>query len=312
MTTHVRPLPRAVVLVNRDAGAVLENPTQLESKITEAFAARGVAADLWLVGGRELPQAFRSAAAMQPSLVVIAGGDGTVSGLLPEMMAAEVPLAILPLGTLNLIGRDLGLGGDLDADIAAILDGSDVACDMASVNDRPFHSNAGLGFFTTMARERQRARRRFPLSRKLGFAWAAVRTVLTTTPVGIDYRTPDGVSHAVADAVLVTNNRFFGASWARDKLDEGVIEIHLLRASGLLGRLRAATAVLRGTWRDLPSLTTLAATEVTISRRRRTRMRVAIDGELVRLRNPLQFRVLPRALVVRAPASAEPAARPVL
>jgi diacylglycerol kinase family enzyme len=301
---------RALVLVNRDAGAVLENSSSLAQSIEQAFGAAGVSARVRFVPAGELTGAFRAAAAAAngepPELIVIAGGDGTINALLPQLMDTSVRTAILPLGTLNLIGRDLGLSGALEADAAAIAGGGDVRIDIVSVNGRPFHSNAGLGFFTTMARERQLARRRFPFSRKLGFAWAAIRTVLTTSPIEIECRAAGEVTHATADAVLVTNNRFFGAGWTRRRLDEGVLEVHLLKATGLAGRLRAAVAVMRGAWRELPSLTTVAATEVVIRRRRRTRVRVAMDGELVVLDNPLVFRVMARAVTLRSAGTTMP------
>ncbi|MGL5139195.1 MAG: diacylglycerol/lipid kinase family protein [Beijerinckiaceae bacterium] len=293
---------KAVVLINGDAGAMLElDRLAVAQRIIDSFASCGYLASPRFVPGAELASAFRAAHEAHEGLIVVAGGDGSVNAVLPEAIRTGAVFATLPLGTLNLLGQDLGMTGDLDADAAAIAGGTDVACDVIAVNDRIFHSSAGLGYFVTMAAERQAARQRFPFSKKLGFAFAVARTLWFTGGIGIEY-TADGVARTtVSDAVLVTNNRFFGTPWRRERLDAGVLELHLFNAPDLPQRLKVILAILRGTWRDLDSLTTIDADKVTIRRRSRRRsMRVALDGELVRLDNPLQFEVKPAAVRLRA------------
>ena len=73
------------------------------------------------------------------------------------------PVGILPLGTVNVLGRDLGLVGPLERQIEALCQGEPVTMDIGQVNDRLFHSISGMGFFSLMAREREYARRRFPV-----------------------------------------------------------------------------------------------------------------------------------------------------
>jgi diacylglycerol kinase family enzyme len=165
-----------------------------------------------------------------------------------------------------------------------------------ALNDTSFHSNAGLGFFATMAREREEARRRFPFSRVASILWAGLRTVLFSRAVHVEIAGDGPRRDVVADAVLVTNNRFEGTPWRRARLDEGVLEVHLLRAPGLASRLRCALAFARGTWRDLPHLDSLVAREIDITRRGHRRSRLAIDGEQRKLSGRLHFRIEAQAL----------------
>jgi diacylglycerol kinase family enzyme len=203
---------------------------------------------------------------------------------------------VLPLGTLNLLARDLGMSTDLQANLAFIATQNSRPIDLGEVNGRLFHSNAGLGFFAMMAREREVARRRFPFSKAMGFAFAALRTTLFSKTITVELEVAGQSVTMATDAVLVTNNRFAGTPWRRASMDEGLLEVHTLQAPGLLARLRAAIAVARGTWRDLPSLTSFTAPNVTLTRRGRTRAIVAIDGEIHRLANPLRFTVRQAAL----------------
>ncbi len=292
---------RVSVLINKDAGTVLETDHSVFSaQIVESFARNGYDATPNFVHGNELAKAFEQALALEEQLVVIAGGDGSANAVLPWAMATGKLFAVLPLGTLNLIGQDLGLTGNLDEDIAALANGRDISCDVIMANDKLFHSNAGLGFFVTMALERQAARRQFPFSKKLGFAWAALKTFFFRSQVEITYVTEEKTAVIIADAVLVTNNRFFGTPWRRNSLQDGVLELHVLKAPTLMKRLTVLAAVARGSWRDLEYLTTVSTTAVTIRRRRRKTMRVAMDGEIVMLDNPLRFTVLPGALRIRS------------
>lgn len=304
----------AIVVVNARAGTVLEMGIDtFGQRVSEGFRRVGWQARIDAVQGEGLSEAVRQAVAERPDLVVVAGGDGTVTGLLPVLRGIDVPVGILPLGTWNLLARDLGLGRSLEEDVAALAGGQRQPVDLVALNDLVFHSNAGLGFFSTMAREREEARRRFPFSRVAAILWAGLRTVLFSRAVHVEISGADVGGEGprrsvVADAVLVTNNRFEGTPWHRPRLDEGVIEVHLLRAPGIGSRLRCALAFARGTWRDLPHLDSILAREIEISRPGRRVSRLAVDGERRRLRGRLHFRIEPRALalVARAQAPEDP------
>jgi diacylglycerol kinase family enzyme len=52
----------------------------------------------------------RAALAHAPDLIVVCGGDGTVAEAAAGLAGSEVPLAVLPAGTTNVIAREFGLG----------------------------------------------------------------------------------------------------------------------------------------------------------------------------------------------------------
>jgi len=203
------------------------------------------------------------------------------------------------------LGRDLGLFGTLEQQVAALCGGEPVEMDVGRVNDRLFHSISGMGFFSLMAREREYARRRFPFSRAAAFGIAATRSILFTRPVTLDIAV--GGDHRIveADAVLVTVNRFEGADWRRPRLDEGVFEVHVLNAGGLYSRGKAALSVVSGHWRDSHNLTSFTGDAVTLTRRDKRRGHITFDGEVERKAGPLRYGLLPKALRVIAarPAS---------
>jgi diacylglycerol kinase (ATP) len=84
-------------------------------------------------------------------LVVVAGGDGTVSRAACALADRNLPLAILPLGTANNTARTLGIEGDLDELVAAWAAGSYRTLDLATINEgdrlTPFSEAVGWGIF---------------------------------------------------------------------------------------------------------------------------------------------------------------------
>jgi diacylglycerol kinase family enzyme len=295
--------PRFSVLVNADAGDVKRvGVAAFLRSLEQAFAACGIDARITAHRARRLPGAARRERDADPGrILVFAGGDGTVSRLLPLMVELGAPVGVLPLGTLNLLGRDLGFAGSAAEIVAQLCRSAPTPIDVARINDVPFHSNAGLGFFTRMAREREESRRRFPFSKALAMSVAAVRAMAFTRPISVELEVDGRRVVETVDAVLITNNHFDGSPWRRASLQDGLLEVHLLVGRGLMARLRAALAVWRGDWRALPELRSFTCRRVSLRRRFQSRSSVAIDGEIRRMRNPIEVTIHPGALAVMAP-----------
>ncbi|KRE24130.1 hypothetical protein ASE66_02385 [Bosea sp. Root483D1] len=295
------------VIANARAGAVLEaGADQFARRIAAGFEAAGCRAEVELVPPRQLQERLRAAVADETVTPVIAGGDGSINGALPVLVGCERPVGVLPLGTVNVLGRDLGLTGTVEQQIAAICEGEPIAMDLGSINGRLFHSISGMGFFSLMARQREYARRRFPFSRLAAFLFAATRSILFTRPIRVEMEIGGERRQVEADAVLVTVNRFDGAEWRRKRLDGGEFEIHILDTGGPLSRAKAAFSMLTGGWRNSQHLVSLTGTAVTLTRRDKRRGHVTFDGEVERRTGPLVYRLLPDALQVIAARPPEP------
>ena len=295
------------IIANARAGAVLEaGGGSFSRRISAAFEAAGCRAEVELVPPRQLQERLRAAVADETVTPVIAGGDGSINGALPVLIGCNRPVGVLPLGTVNVLGRDLGLVGTLEEQITALCQGKPVAMDLGSVNGRLFHSISGMGFFSLMARQREYARRRFPFSRLVAFLFAATRSILFTHAIRIEMEIAGERRQVEADAVLVTVNQFDGSEWRRSRLDGGEFEVHILDTGGLLSRAKAAFSMLSGGWRNSHNLVSLTGTAVTIIRRDKRRGHVTFDGEVERGASPFAYRLLPGALRVIAARPAEP------
>jgi diacylglycerol kinase family enzyme len=296
---------RILVLLNARAGTLLDSGTEhVKEALSAALSARAERLDIQLLKPRAMHAAIMEARESNYDTIIVGGGDGSASCATAALAGSDTTLAVLPFGTINLLGRDLGMPPDIDAAIAALAGAQPRRIDLASVNGRMFHSLSGIGFFSQMARAREETRGH-PLGRFLGFGLAALRALRRSGRFRLELEI-DGHAQAVdALAVLVTNNRF-GPDWRRPHLDQGILEVHIAENSTALGMLKATTDLLTGAWRESPGIRSITAREVVI-RHSRHRAWTATDGELTRERLPLRYAVRPRALNVLMAAETKPA-----
>ncbi|MFI5692928.1 diacylglycerol/lipid kinase family protein [Kribbella sp. NPDC051586] len=137
--------------------AVIVNPVKVDGDafrrtVETALAERGYADPLWLETTAEDTGVgmARQAIGDQVDLVLVAGGDGTVRVVCAELAGTDIPAAVLPAGTGNLLARNLGISLELDAALQELLDGSEQRIDSVLIKgdelpgDR-FVVMAGLG-----------------------------------------------------------------------------------------------------------------------------------------------------------------------
>jgi diacylglycerol kinase (ATP) len=78
--------------------------------------------------------------------VVIAGGDGSIRAALPALINTPFAVAVLPVGSVNVLARELGLPLDVAAAARLAAGGRPRRLDIGLANGRPFTLMAGMGF----------------------------------------------------------------------------------------------------------------------------------------------------------------------
>jgi hypothetical protein len=131
---------------------VLLNPTavrasELKAEIAELFLASGSEARIVELQRGQDPAEVARAASARTSIVVAAGGDGTVSRVAAGLVGTPAVLGVLPIGTLNHFAKDLGLPFDLQKAVAAIAAPRVGSVDVGQVNDRVFVNNSSIGVY---------------------------------------------------------------------------------------------------------------------------------------------------------------------
>ncbi|WP_350258124.1 diacylglycerol/lipid kinase family protein [Scrofimicrobium sp. R131] len=87
----------------------------------------------WLETTREDPGTGQAAKALatKPAVVIAAGGDGTVRAVAAGLAHSGVPMGIIPVGTGNLVARNLGLPLDLPSALEVAVSGRTAPIDLA-------------------------------------------------------------------------------------------------------------------------------------------------------------------------------------
>lgn len=292
------------LIVNAGSGSGRALSLPGAEAVRAAFERAAIAVELHGCGpGEDLAALIDRALASRPRALVAAGGDGTVNAVAEAAIAQDLPLGIVPLGTLNHFARDLGIEDDIDAAVAVIAAGREQRVDVAAANGRLFLNNASIGLYATIVVERERQQRRLGRGK-----WSAL---LRATLAAL--RDPEAFEVVVEvegrelrrrTAFLFVGNNDYDLQGAgagsRARLDDGLLSIYVLHPRTATGLLWLALRTLLCGVAGARDLDAFAATALELHARD-GRLQVARDGEVGTLASPVRFEVRPRALRVYAP-----------
>jgi diacylglycerol kinase family enzyme len=295
------------VLLNSRSGAALALGLTAD-KLAESFTTAGLAASIDADDDTPLADRIKAALASDAEVIVSAGGDGTATALAEALTGTDKTLAVLPLGTANLLARDLKLPLDLDATIAALDAMEPRQIDVGEVNGRVFLHKVVVGVVPAIAAAREQIRERTDIGAFIGFLryFARRLTRHRRMAVAITSRdTNDRVERI--QAIAVANNAYdegFGRVFSRQSLDSGQLTLYVLRHLTLGDVLRLSAEMIAGRWQADEAVGIESVRSVTLHSKRQN-LSVMIDGEVEIMPMPLEFHIRPKALTVLAPPAAE-------
>jgi diacylglycerol kinase (ATP) len=230
-------------------------------------------------------------------LVIAAGGDGTVNEVV-NGLSRNATLGILPLGTANVLARELALPLKPEAACEKILTGERLRIDVGVATDaggteRRFACMAGLGFDARVVQEVDPRLKRY--LKMLAFPLAALAVYFRERLPAMEV-SMDGETHEVQFAIIA-NGRLYGGDFKTSdaaSLTNGELQVVLVEKVGVLLRADVLLGILarRPLARSMKSVT---AKEIQASSP--GEVPVQIDGEAWGSL-PMSFRIEPRALEV--------------
>lgn len=232
-------------------------------------------------------------------VVVSVGGDGTMNEVAGGLVGSEVVYGMIPSGSGNGLGRDLGLPMNSDRALEVLLDGRLRTIDTGSVNGLPFFNVMGLGFDAEIGR-------RFNLSHR--------RSLLTYLRIGlgafVDYKKEsieidvgngspvrvDAFVTSVANSTQYGNNARI-APHAR--LDDGLLDLASITTRNPLTAAVLAARLFTGSIDRSASVQSFQSNRFKITRT--ASGPIHTDGEVHDCDATLEIEVRPKSLRVVVP-----------
>lgn len=293
------------VILNRDGGSLRTiDLGSFARRISDILSTAGHEVDVAVVSGRELAEALEAATVAECDVVIVGGGDGTISTAATKLRGTDKALAVLPAGTMNLFARSLAIPLELNEAVASFATGEVRSVDLAIADGIVFVHQFSVGLHAELIRLRERR----TYASRLGKIWASCRA-------GIDafIRPPrfaatlliDGEEVMVKTSAIGITNNVFGEGRMlpyADTLTDGVLGVYVTRARRRRDMVATALRLALGRWRDNPHIDLYKAREVKVTlSSKHGKLGCAIDGELVPLAKETTLRVLPAALRVLVP-----------
>ncbi len=163
-------------------------------------------------------------------LVILGGGDGTISGLVDLLVGKEVALGILPLGTANSFTRTLGIPLDLDGAVDVIAQGNFRRIDLGMVGDDYFANVAAIGLSPMIAATVPHGLKAW--GGRLGYLIWATWQFFHFKPFTLIVDNGNGEQRLRAVEVRISNGGFLGGTEVVDEAEPDSGEIIVQAVTG--------------------------------------------------------------------------------
>jgi diacylglycerol kinase family enzyme len=299
---------KVIALINAKAGSLASasNVDQIEH-IREAFATQKCEVEVRSCHGPQLLDAAKEALGQKPDAIVAGGGDGTISGIAATLAHSNIPLGVLPLGTLNHFAKDLGIPMSIEGAVKVIAANNVKSIDLARVNDRFFINNSSIGLYPQVVRDRDEQRLRLGRGKFIATLVATLNALRRFPALHVRIGIGDKSVLRRTPFVFVGNNRYEMSLMSvrgRQRLDERLLSLYVTNRTGRFGMLRLALRALFGRLQQAKDFESIHLPELWIETGKR-RLHVALDGEVDIMSPPLHYQSVPQALKVFAPRHPE-------
>ena len=290
-------------VINASSGH--NDPDATRRVIEETLHANGRAGELlYAERGEIVKVAVRGAALARAcgTAVVAVGGDGTINAVAQAAYVENCPLGVVPQGTFNYFARTHGIPADVAAATQALLRSAPVPVQVGMINEHIFLVNASVGLYPELLQDREAYKARFGRSRVVAFAAALATLLARHRQLQLHIERSSGARDVKTPTLFVGNNRLqleqVGLPEA-PALDDGCIAAVMLRPIGSLAMLGLLFRGAFGRLGDADTVESFKFHRMIVTprpSRNGRKVKVAFDGELSRLRAPLDFRVAPKPL----------------
>lgn len=290
--------------VINDASGVLtpeENENRL-NQIKEHLNDRVSPNCLAIVPGNRVTMELNRITDTGIDVLIIGGGDGTVSSAASLVINKGISLLVLAMGTKNNFARDAGIPLDPIKAIDLLDTMNVLEIDTGEVNEHKFINNATLGLYPKLVKEREE-------TEKQGWRkwWAkivaTIRVIKRIPRLRMSVEGEQISKTLFTPFLFVGNNEYkeiMNPDFSRPSLSEGKLWLCIAHSYGFSSLLLMAWHLTIRGIHGAENLETYLLHDVTVNTWKK-RVTVAIDGENHKLITPLRFKIHPKSLRLIVP-----------
>ena len=287
---------RAMLVVN----ALSRSGAEAFDEACEKLAAAGLELiDAHVVRDPDILEPVIKAAIARAPMVIVGGGDGTLSSVVDHFVGKDTVFAILPIGTANSFARTLGVPLDLDGAVQVIAYGRRKRIDLGVIDGDYFANAAALGLSPLIADTVPPGLKRY--LGMFGYLIWALRVAVKFRPFKLKVTLDDGevVTTWATEARIANGSYHGGVLLVEDQqIDSGDMVIQAVTGRSVLGLA----------WSWFATLFKLRSRDQTVTEWRgkhmvldtRPRQKISVDGE-ISARTPVVVEVARGAIEVAAP-----------
>ncbi len=291
---------------------VVCNPVAGQAHVDEIHTALEQHFASWAVeiyettGKEDIAAVCRDACQRGASLVIAAGGDGTVFGVANGLISTSIPLGILPKGTGNGLARALNIPLELDQALDLLAsEPARLPLDALQVGNRYFFLNVGVGISPQLMKDtKSEQKRRFG---QLAYVWTMLKRS-SIFQLHHYWLTVDGHRQSVRAAEVLVSNisllakppRVFGPA---ETIHDGQLDAYLVTARDFKEYMQLVWNLLRHPGKPAPRLYHLVVKDCIRIEANPHPQLVQGDGEVIG-HTPVEIKMVPRAISVLVPATA--------
>lgn len=247
--------------------------------------------------------------------ILIGGGDGTLKSCAQHLIESQIAFGILPLGTMNLLARDLGIPPELEAAITAYGQGTKASqFDAAFVNEECFLCCASIGTIpeTSNFREQHRTESQ-PVLVPLITAYMLKQLDKSLhLKLHLSKGKKTRRKHVKSAALIISNNQYNpnkDGQWSeenfrRTSLQDGILGVYTATPLTVWDKMRLMFRVMRGDWKNDQALREWNCDKLRVESYDKQELLIALDGETQTIKAPLDFIIKPGALKIMLPLTA--------
>lgn len=228
-------------------------------------------------------------------VVVVLGGDGTISEVANALAQTDIPLGVIPCGTANVFANEMGIPRDLHKACRVILNGRTRQIDLGRANGQFFVLMAGVGFDAKVVQDVNPDVKR--MLKDLAYVITGVQTILTYKPSRMVICIDENIE-IEGYFVVVGNARYYAGRFSittMASIEDGLLDICVFKNGDIKSFARYITGVLLGRHPSFKDVEYLRGKIVKIEAENPTL--VQADGELIG-KLPMVFSAIPQGLSV--------------